>query len=91
MRVLTSAAARSLIRERGGLLFVWASQRGRVRVLETSTEPPEDALDWQRLETREFLVFLPPRMRHPHELHLEVGGWVRRRIDAFWNGCAFVQ
>jgi hypothetical protein len=90
MRILTSAAARSLIRERGGMLFVWAAQRGHLRVLRTSTEPPGDAFDWQRLEAKEFLVFLPPRMRHPRELHLEAGGWIRRRIDAFWNGCAYV-
>ncbi len=94
MKVLASAEARSHIRERGGLLFVWVVRggavRGVVRFLRVSTEPPGDALDWQRIETKGFLVFLPPGLRAPRELHVEVRGFFRRRIEAFWDGCAFV-
>ena len=95
MKVLATPEARSFIRERGGLLFVWVKAprgmvRGALRFLSTSTEPPQDALDWQRVETKGFVVFLPPGLRRPRELHVEVRGRLRRRVDAFWEGCAFV-
>jgi hypothetical protein len=91
MRILASPEARSLIQDRGGLLFVWATGAVRgVRLLRTSTEPPEDALGWRRVESHGFLVFLPPWMHLPRELHLEARGRLKRRIEAFWNGCAYV-
>jgi len=94
MRILATPEARSYIRERGGLLFVKVVTRGHIRgalrVLHVSTEPPPDALEWQRVETKGFLLFLPPGLRRPTELHLEVRGWIRRRLEAFWEGCAFV-
>lgn len=53
-----------MIRENGGLLFVrlspLASLRGAMRRVLTSTKPPEDALRYQRFETKGFLVFLEP-------------------------------
>lgn len=94
MRIKASPEARSLIVERGGLLFVRLSRivsvRGAMRHLLVSTEPPPDALDYQRFETRGFLLFLQPGIRPPRELHVEVVGRIRRRVAAFWNGCAFV-
>ena len=66
--------------------------RGWAKTLRTSTEPPEDALEWRRFETKGFLVFVPPWMRRlPRELHIEATGRFRRRVRAFWDGCAFVQ
>jgi hypothetical protein len=94
MRIKATPEARSLIVERGGLLFVRLSRvvsvRGAMRHLLVSTEPPPDALDYQRFETRGFLLFLQPGIRPPRELHVEVVGRIRRRVAAFWNGCAFV-
>jgi hypothetical protein len=94
MRVLASPEARSFIRERGGLVFVWVKSHGPIRgalqLLRTSTEPPADALEWQRVESKGFLLFLPPGLRLPRELHLEIRGLLKRRVEAFWNGCAFV-
>jgi hypothetical protein len=29
-------------------------------------------------------------VRPPRELHVAVVGRIRRRVAAFWNGCAFV-
>ena len=95
MRILATPEARSLIVDAGGLLFVrlsrLASVRGRIRTLQVTTEPPEDALDYQRFETKGFLLFLQPGLRPPREIHVNVIGWVRRRVAAFWNGCAFVS
>jgi hypothetical protein len=93
MQIQATSDAKKLIRARGGMLFVWieAGMRGLL-FLRTSTEPPEDALNWERTETEEgFLVFTPPKMRKPRTLGLEVRGFLTRlRIDALWNGCAFV-
>lgn len=92
MQIHATADAKKLIRARGGLLFVWieAGMRG-VRFLRTSTEPPADALEWDRTETKDFLVFTPPRMRKPRTMHLEVRGFLTKlRINAIWNGCAWV-
>ena len=93
MRIEATSDALKLIHARGGMLFVWieAGMRG-LRFLRTSTEPPPDALDWERNETDAgFLVFTPPRMRKPLKLSLEVRGFLTKlRINALWNGCAFV-
>ena len=93
MHIEATSDALKLIKARGGMLFVWieAGMRG-LRFLRTSTEPPPDALDWNRTETREgFLIFTPPTMRLPRTLGLEVRGFLTRlRINALWNGCAFV-
>ena len=68
-----------------------AGVRASVKTLVASTEPPGvEALDYQRIDAGGFLIFLPPGLRLPRELHLEARGWLRRRVDAFWNGCAFV-
>lgn len=94
MMIVATPEARSLIREHGGMLFVrlgpLASVRGAMRRVLTSTSLPEDALDYQRFETKGFLVFLEPGLRPPRELHLQMVGRIRRRLRAFWNGCAFV-
>jgi hypothetical protein len=96
MRILASPEARSIIKDQGGLLFVWVATignaRGWAKTLHTSTEPPEDALDWRRIEHKGFLVFIPPWMRRmPRELHLVATGRIRRRVRAFWNGRAYVD
>ena len=95
MRILATPEARSMIVDAGGLLFVrlsrLASVRGRIRTLEVTTEPPEDALEYQRFETKGFLLFLQPGLRAPREIHVSTVGWIRRRVAAFWNGCAFAS
>jgi hypothetical protein len=94
MEVETTAEVRSYIRERGGLLFVRARRFGAffsgLTMLETSTEPPPDALDWRRIEAPGFLLFVPRAMRLPRSLQLQVRGSFRRRIDALWEGCLYV-
>ena len=49
---------RSYVRERGGLLFVRARRFGSVlgglTLLETSTDPPPDALEWRRIVVRDM-------------------------------------
>jgi hypothetical protein len=31
------------------------------------------------------------RLDPPDELHLELRGWAHKRIEAYWNGCVFVD
>ena len=94
MRIKASAEARSWIREQGGLLFVRLSRvlsaRGAMRNLLVSTEPPLDAFEYQRFETKGFVLFLQPGVIPPNEMHVEVVGRIKRRLAAFWNGCAYV-
>jgi hypothetical protein len=94
MRIKASPEARSWIREQGGLLFVRLSRvlsaRGAMRNLLVSTEPPPDAFEYQRFETKGFVLFLQPGVIPPNEMHVEVVGRIKRRLAAFWNGCAYV-
>ena len=87
--VATPEVARA-VRERGGLLFVWPSSHRGLTLLRTSTEPPEGALDYLRIDAGRFLVFISPRLRRlPARIELAVRGWRRTRIAAYWDGCAF--
>ena len=94
MRIEVTPEARSYIREHGGLLFVRARRFGSavwgLTMLETTTEPPPDALEWRRIQVRGLLVFVPRAMRLPKTLTLEVHGRLRRRVDALWDGCSYV-
>ena len=67
-----------------------ASVRGAIRTLIVTTEPPDDAFDYRRYETKGFLLFLQPGVRPPRRLEVAVVGRLRRRLAAFWNGCAWV-
>jgi hypothetical protein len=92
MRIEATPEVRSYVSERGGMLFVRTRQvllRGP-KLLETTTEPPPDALDWRRIESRGLLVFVPEGMRLPKTLVLCLSGRFRRRVRALWNGCAYV-
>ncbi len=94
MRIDATPETRSMIREHGALLFLHltpvASIRGAMRRLVASVELPPDALDYQRFETKGFLLFLQPGIRPPREVQICVRGRLRRRLEAFWNGVAFV-
>ena len=94
MRIETTADVRAHIRERGGLLFLRARRFGNLvaplTMLEATTEPPPDALDWRRIEAPGFLLFVPKAMRLPESLQLRVRGLFRRRVDALWDGCLYV-
>jgi hypothetical protein len=93
MHLVVSTAASDLIRERGGRLFVWP-KRGRccgaTTTLQTATEPPPSK-EFVEVETAEqFGLYLDARLRRlPEELHLDLRRFPRR-VEAYWNGCAWV-
>jgi hypothetical protein len=94
MRVLVSEPAARLIEEQGGRLYVWL-KRGRccggLTTLEAAPSAPAGKEFRQVEGGTSFELFLPMHLSPlPRELHLEV----RRRshrIEAYWNGCAWVN
>jgi hypothetical protein len=93
VRVVVSDPAYELVEQRGGRLYVWLKKDrccgGTIR-LRTATSPPQDK-DFRRVESCErFELYLPAQMgRLPDELHVEAGRFPRR-LEAYWNGCAWV-
>ena len=95
MRIVASEEARQLVRQAGGLLFVWPrrsrTSRAAITTLQTSCEPPPGALDFLRFEAGDFLAFLHPSLKTlPRDLEFQVRGRRRRRIAAYWNGLAYL-
>ena len=92
---MTSPRAAALIREQGGRLFVWANGRvccGGTRFIEASTILPAVSGDFVPVEAEGFELFLRPAGVDllPDELHIDVKGRRHPRVEAYWNGCAFL-
>ena len=92
--VLSSPRVADLVRERGERLFVWTSTHQCYNNNITSlanAKKPEPGRTFRRVDADGFELYLDPgRMDPPDELHLELKGLRRKRIEAYWNGCAFV-
>ncbi len=93
MRVVASEAAAGLIEEQGGRVYVWLKKGrccGGVTTLATSREAPEGK-EFERTEASQgFDLYLDARLsRLPDELQLDVRRFPRR-VEAYWNGCAWV-
>ena len=93
MRVVASEEARGLIAERGGRLYV-SVRTGRccraVRTLVARTDVAHAAEYRPAGGAAGFELFLPRALaRLPEELHVEVRRYPSR-IEAYWNGCAWV-
>jgi hypothetical protein len=94
VNVVVSPEAEEYVRSRGGVLFVRSSSHrccgGALTVLDSTTEPPADATDFQCVESDGIVVkFRGSTSDRPHELTVEIRGVVRRRPVAYWDGCAF--
>jgi hypothetical protein len=91
MRISADPAAVAFISEHGGMVFVRPYRAvlcGPITDLEATTEPPRGALDYQRVETERFLLFLHPSIRRrPEELVVAVRGRHRPRVRVYWDGC----
>ena len=94
--MVASPEAVEFVRQHGGLLFVWADHAqcctGTLTYLEASVDSPGPQHDFLRLsgEGSGFqLMFDPHGHRMPDEVHLDVKGWRRKRVRAYWNGCTY--
>jgi hypothetical protein len=50
----------------------------------------EGRVEFERVPSSGFELYLAQMGRRPEELHLDVHGRRRPRIAAYWNGCAWV-
>ncbi len=96
MRIVASPETVARINDGGGLLFVWPStSRGPrlvLTILACSLDPPPEALDFRRLDTDLFTVFLHPSIRSlPDELWVEYHGRHHSHVCVYWNGLALVS
>ena len=94
MRIVCSDTAADLIEERGGRLYVWLKRGhccGATTTLATSSERPEGTEFSRAAGDHRFELYVPAALpRLPDELQLDVGRFPRR-VEAFWNGCAWVS
>ncbi len=94
MEVVSSPETLAEIESRGGQLYVWL-RRGTccgagTLTLATSFDPPAGR-DFGPVPTDAgFDLFMPKGLgRLPDELHLALHRFPRR-VDAYWDGCAWV-
>jgi len=93
MQVVASDEARALIAERGGRLYVSVTTQRccrSVQMLEARTDVAR-AAEYRSAGTEGgFELFLPRALaRLPEELHVEARRFPRR-VEAYWNGCAWI-
>ena len=95
IRVVATEEAARFIKRAGGMLFVWPSVSRSFRltltVLHASCDPPPRALEFRRLDAGNFLLFLHPAIGSlPSVLQLGLKGRRHPRVEAYWNGLAYV-
>ena len=93
MKVVATPEAVDFVRERGGSLFVWVDClrcQGTVNFLEASTDSPGTDQRFRRMAGGDFDLFLDPGgLDLPDTLGVELRGWRRKRLRAYWNGATF--
>jgi hypothetical protein len=92
VEVVVPPEVREFVAARGGRLFVWISvHRGfrcTLALLETALEAPAGDFAFRRLHAEGFDVYLEATQRiWPKVLELALH---RHRIDAYWNGLAWI-
>lgn len=93
MRVVATPDVGTLVRERGGKLYVWPDAKaccgGALRLLLTAAAPGAGRR-FARVDAEGFeLWFDPGALDPPEELHLGVRGRRTKRVEAYWNGCVY--
>jgi len=92
MKVIAPPAVASFAREHGGRMFVWTKRLrccAKVTFLQASSEPPDER-PFRRVDAEGFELWLSaPGFEPPDELHLEVRGRRKPRVEAYWNGCVY--
>ncbi len=93
VEIVAPADVRDFVAARGGRLFVWISLHRGIRctlaLLEASTEYPATGdLYFRRIPADGFELYLEARQRiWPMTMEFALR---RRRVEAYWNGLAWV-
>jgi hypothetical protein len=95
MLIVATPEAVGFVRERGGVLYVWATKMEYgyhpVSVLEASLDSPGVDREFQRFEGEGIQLLLDPGGHDlPESVHLDVAGVFRKRVRAAWNGKTFI-
>ena len=92
MRLVAEPEAVEFLRARGGRVFLTMTRGccNGVRSLDTATKPRGSRRYERVLSEGELDVYAPEGMRLPDDLELRLRRFPRRRIEAYWNGCAWV-
>jgi hypothetical protein len=95
MRVVATDSAVDFIQEHGGRLYVWMKRNrccgGSYSTLGAATAAlPKTEFECVD-ENVGFELYVPAALRGrlPDELHFQLGR-LPRRIEAYWNGCAWI-
>jgi hypothetical protein len=92
VNLVVSQGAAEAIAERGGRLYVWPRRSGCCGAnftLAAATAPPPRK-EFRREPVSGFELYVPTKLaRFPAELHVDARGR-SRRIEAYWNGCAWI-
>lgn len=96
VRIVATPEAVEFVRERGGVLYVWAMSmeygHHPVFVLEASLDSPGADRTFQRFEGEGIELLFDPGARDlPDSVHLDLTGVLRKRVRATWNGHSFVS
>lgn len=87
--------AREYVLARGGTAFVNAARyrccsAGSTTLLDVTTDAPADRDRYATLDCGDVAVsYLGGASGEPRELSIELRGRIRRRLAAYWDGCAF--
>jgi len=96
MRLEVSSEADEWIRERGGRVWVWAERPrlccgGAPAFMHAATLPPPRLSDFTVLRSVDLEVwFRAAGGRRPDVLEVGLRGRRHPRVEAYWEGCAFV-
>jgi hypothetical protein len=92
VEMVAPAEVRDYVAAHGGRVFVWISvHRGfpaTICLLDASLEPPKGDMGFRRISAPGFDVYLEATQRiWPKTMEF---GLRRRRVEAYWNGLAWI-
>jgi len=92
VEVRTSPQVDRLVSQTGGRLYVWTEPHrccsGGITMLRTSAGAPKGRR-FRMHEASAFDLWFEDGVDPPDELHLEVRGFRRKHVEAYWNGCIY--
>jgi hypothetical protein len=95
-RIHASDDAIELIRRRGGTVWAWPTHHrccgGLLTLLDASLEQPGGQHRFRQLDGPGFDLCLDTGSKTPpDEIVIELRGRRTKRIEVYWNGCAWVD